>query len=361
MEHGGFPGGRAEAVTATARPRRFWLIRALGVLAMLLACTPASAQGSGSATLDQVRQRGELRCGLNPLAPGFGMPDSQGVMRGLDADHCRAIAAAIFGDAGKVRFVGTTTQNRFTTLQSGEIDVLVRNTTWTLTREAALGLLFTGIHFYDGTGFLVKKSLNVKQAKELDGATVCVTPGSSTELAVADFFRVHAIKWTPILIQDLTEIRAAFLAGRCDAYSTDLSVLSTFRASQGEKKDDFVLLPDVISKEPLGRVVRKGDDKWFDLIRWTMFALITAEELGVTQANVDSHAASNNPDIRRLLGLEGDLGKALGVDNAFAAHAIRAVGNYGETWERNMAPLDVPRGINRLWTKGGLHYAPPMR
>ena len=319
------------------------------------------AQGSGSATLDAIRQRGELRCGVNGSTAGFSLPDSQGVMRGLDADHCRAIAAAVFGDASKVKFIPTTAQNRFTALQSSEVDVLLRNTTWTLGREANLGLLFAGINYYDGTAFLVRKTSGVKSAKQMDGASVCVQPGTSTELAIADFYRLINMKWTPIIIADIAEIRAAFLAGRCDAYSTDFSSLASFRFTQGEKQDDFVLLPEIISKEPLGPLVRKGDDKWFDLVRWTMFVLVTAEELGVTQANVDSMSDSKVPDVRRLLGLEGDLGKALGVDNRFGANVIKAVGNFAETWDRNITPMGVPRGINNLWTKGGLQYAPPMR
>jgi general L-amino acid transport system substrate-binding protein len=319
------------------------------------------AQGTGSATLDAVRQRGEVRCGVSGQVAGFSLPDSQGVMRGLDADSCRWIAAAALGDATKVKFVPTTPQNRFTALQSGEIDVLIRTTTWTLGREGNLGLMFAWVNYYDGTGFLVKKSLGVKTAKEMDGATICVQPGTSTELAIADFYRVNNIKWTPILIAELAEIQAAFLSGRCDAYSTDASALATFRATQGDKKDDFVLLPDIISKEPLGIMVRKGDDKWFDVVRWTFIAAITAEELGVTSQNIDSFAESKIPDIRRLLGLDGELGKALSLDQKFGANLVRQVGNYAEAWDRNITPMGVPRGINNLWTKGGLQYAPPMR
>jgi general L-amino acid transport system substrate-binding protein len=260
-----------------------------------------------------------------------------------------------------VKFVPTTTTNRFTALQSGEIDVLVRSTTWTLGREGNLGLLFAGVNFYDGTGFLVKASMGVKSAKELDGATVCVQPGTSTELAVADYFRVNKMKFTPILIQDLAEIQNSYLSGRCDAYSTDLSGLASFRFQQGPKASEHVLLPDVISKEPLGIMVRKGDDKFFDVARWTLFAMFQAEESGVTQANVAEMEKSTNPDIRRLLGAEGDLGKALAIDNKWAVNIVKAVGNYGEMWDRNITPMGIPRGINNLWNKGGLHYAPPAR
>jgi general L-amino acid transport system substrate-binding protein len=282
-------------------------------------------------------------------------------MKGLDADTCRAVAAAALGDVSKVKFVATTTQNRFTALQSGEVDMLSRETTWTLSREGNLGLEFAWVNYYDGTGFLVKTASGVKSAKEMDGATVCVAPGSTTELAVEDFFRKNNMKFTPILIQSLSEIQGAFLTGRCDAYSTDASALGTFRFSQGPKAADFVLLPDIISKEPLGPVVRKGDDKWFDIVRWTMIAMVTAEEKGITSQNVDSFMSSTDPDTRRLLGLEGDMGKALGLDNKWAYNVIKQVGNFGEMWDRDITPMGIPRGINNLWTKGGLQYPPPIR
>ncbi len=334
---------------------------AAGALAVTLAAgSAAQAAGSGSPTLDAVRARGQLACGVSGVVAGFSLPDSKGVMRGIDADGCRTIAAAVLGDANKVKFVNLDTENRFTALQSGEIDVLIRSTTWTLGREANLGTLFAGVNYYDGTGFLVKKSSGVKSAKEMDGATICVQPGTSTELAIADYFRNNKMKFTPVLIQDKTELERTFLAGRCDAYSTDSSALATFRATQ-PNKDDFVLLPEIISKEPLAYEVRKGDDKWFDIVRWTFFAGLTAEEEGVTQANVDQMLTSTNPNIRRLLGVEGDMGKALGLDNKWAYNVIKQVGNYGEIWDRNITPLGVPRGINNLWTKGGLQYAPPIR
>ncbi len=330
------------------------------MLTAAISSTPAAAQGSGSATLDAIRARGQLVCGVSTGVPGFSLPDSQGVWRGLDADSCRAIAAAALGDANKIKFAPLTAQNRFTALQSGEVDVLIRSTTWTLGREGNLGLEFAGVNYYDGTGFLVKASMGVKSAKEMDGATICVQPGTSTELAIADYYRVNKIKYTPVLIENLSEIQNAFLSGRCDAYSTDSSALATFRATQ-PKKEDFVLLPEIISKEPLGAMVRKGDDKWFDIVRWTYFAELTAEELGVDQKNVDQMMTSTTPDVRRMLGLEGDLGKALGLDNKFAYYIVKQVGNFGEIWDRNITVLGVPRGINNLWNKGGLHYAPPMR
>jgi general L-amino acid transport system substrate-binding protein len=318
------------------------------------------AQPSGSATIDAVKARGMVVCGIAGTVPGFSLPDSQGVMRGIDADSCRNVAAAVLGDATKVKFAVLTTQNRFTALQSGEVDLLVRSTTWTLGREGSLGLMFAGVNYYDGTGFLVKKALGVKSAKEMDGATICVQPGTSTELAISDYYRVNKMKFTPILIQELAEIQNAFLSGRCDAYSTDSSSLATFRATQ-TNKEDFLLLPEIISKEPLGYVVRKGDDKWFDAVRWSYFASVSAEELGVDSKNVDEMLASTVPDIRRMLGVEGEMGKALGLDAKWAYNIIKQVGNFGETWDRNITVLGVPRGINAVWTKGGLHYAPPIR
>ncbi len=335
-------------------------IAAGAVAATLAVGSAAHAQGSGSPTLDAVRARGQVACGVSGVVAGFSLPDSKGVMRGIDADGCRTLAAAVLGDANKVKFVNLDTENRFTALQSGEIDVLMRSTTWTLGREANLGTLFAGVNYYDGTGFLVKKSSGVKSAKEMDGATICVQPGTSTELAIADYFRNNKMKFTPVLVQDKTELERTFVAGRCDAYSTDSSALATFRATQ-PNKDDYVLLPEIISKEPLAYEVRKGDDKWFDIVRWTFFAGLTAEEEGVTQANVDQMLTSTDPNIRRLLGLEGDMGKALGLDNKWAYNIIKQVGNYGEIWDRNITPLGVPRGINNLWTKGGLQYAPPIR
>ncbi len=341
--------------------KRSILSGALLLGATLAWTVPAAAQGSGSATIDTIKSRGQLVCGVSTGVAGFSLADSKGVTQGIDADTCRAVAAAILGDANKVRFVPTTTTNRFTALQSGELDLLVRSTTWTLGREANLGLLFAGVNFYDGTGFLVKSSAGVKSVKDLDGATICVQPGTSTELAIADYFRLNKLKFTPVLIQDLAEIQNTYLAGRCDSYSTDASGLAAFRFQQGPKAEEHVLLPEIISKEPLGMMVRKGDDKFFDLVRWTLFAMLQAEESGVTSKNLDEMQKSTNPDIRRLLGNEGDLGKAMGVDNKWAVSIIKGVGNYGEMWDRTIAPLGIPRGINNLWNKGGLHYPPPIR
>ncbi len=321
----------------------------------------AHAQSSGSATLDAVKARGQLVCGVAGGVPGFSLVDSQGKMTGLDADSCRAIAAATLGDAEKVKYVQLTTQNRFTALQAGDVDVLIRSTTWTLGRESNLGTLFAGVNYYDGTGFLVKTSLGVKSVKDMNGATICVQPGTSTELAIADYFRDNKLDFKPVLIEDRAELERTFTAGQCDAYSTDSSALATFRATQ-PNKNDYVLLPEIISKEPLGYMVRKGDDKWFDIVRWTYFAELTAEEDGVTSKTVDNDlATSTKPDVRRLLGLEGDLGKSMGLDNKWAFNVVKQVGNFGEIWDRNITVLGVPRGINNLWTHGGLQYAPPMR
>ena len=340
------------------------LTTSLGASALtvgLLFAGAAMAQGSGSATIDAIVKRGELVCGVAGATAGFSLPDSQGVMRGIDADSCRTVAAAVLGDAKKIKFVPTTTTNRFTALQSGEVDMLYRSTTWTLGREGNLGAMFASINFYDGTGFLVKASTGVKSVKELDGATVCVQPGTSTELAIADYFRVNKLKFTPILIQDLAELQSAYLSGRCDTYSTDASGLASFRFQQGPKATEHVLLPEIISKEPLGAMVRKGDDKFFDLVRWTYFAGLIAEENGINSQNIDSFMTSTIPEVRRLLGLEGDMGKALGVDAKFAYNAVKQVGNTEEIWTRNITPMGIPRGINNLWNKGGLQYAPPMR
>lgn len=327
---------------------------------LAIAAGPASAQGSGSATIDAIRARGQLVCGVSGTVAGFSLPDSQGVMRGIDADTCRTVAAAILGDANKVRFTALSTTVRFTALQSGEVDMLARTTTWTLGREANLGLMFASINFYDGTGFIVKKSMGVTSVKAMDGATICIQPGTSTELAIADYFRENNLKFTPILIQDLNENHNALISGRCDSFSTDASGLASFRSLQ-PKPDDYLLLPEIISKEPLGAVTRKGDDKFFDLVRWTHFVTLIAEENGITSKNVDEALKSTNPEVRRMLGVEGDMGKALGVDNRFAYNIIKQVGNSAEIWDRTVAPLGIPRGINALWNKGGLQYAPPLR
>jgi general L-amino acid transport system substrate-binding protein len=331
------------------------------VLAMSLGgAGPAAAQGSAD-TVAAIRARGQLVCGVAGQVAGFSAPDSRGEMRGLDADTCRSVAAAIFGDAAKVRFVNVTPQSRFTALQSGEIDMLARNTTWTLSREASLGLEFASINMYDGQGFMVKQALGVKSARDLGGASICVLPGTTTELNVTDYFRSLNMTFTPVVIETVEEVERAFVAGRCDAYTTDVSSLAAFRSSQGPNAGNYLLLPEVISKEPLGAMIRKGDWKFFDIVRWTHFAQLTAEELGITSQNVASFADSTNPDVQRFTGKTGDLGKMLGLQPDWAVQVVRQLGNYGEVWERNITPLGVQRGINNLWSKGGLQYAPPMR
>lgn len=335
-----------------------------GLLVLFMAIPasgPASAQGSGSPTLDAVRARGQLLCGTGGEIPGFSMVDSGGVMRGLDADYCRAIAAAALGDANKVKWVAVTAQNRFTALQSGEVDVLVRNTGWSLTRESSLGLEFGGINFWDGTSIIVKTASGIKSVKQLGGATICVLPGTTTELDLADWARAENIAYTPVLIGSLSEIRQAFLSGRCDGYTTDSSQVAGFRYMQGAKASELTILPEPIGVGPSGAVVRKGDDKWLDIVKWTHYATVVAENLGVTSANIDSFKDSKVPDVRRLLGVESNLGKSLGLDDTWAANVIRQVGNYGEMFARDVTPLGLDRGKNALWTKGGLQFAPQLR
>ena len=314
--------------------------------------------------LDAIKARGSLICGVSTGVAGFAAADSQGKWTGLDVDTCRAIAAAIFGDADKVKFVPTTAQQRFTALQSGEVDLLVRTTTWTLTRDTALGFDFTGVNYYDGQGFMVNKKLGVKSAKELNGATVCVQPGTTTELNLADYFRANKMTFKPVVIEKVEEVRAAFFAGRCDVFTTDASGLYSTRAANAPNPDDYIILPEIISKEPLGPLVRHGDNQFADIVRWTLFAQIEAEEYGITSKNVDEMMKSDNPTIKRILGVTPGMGKALGVDEKWVYNIIKQVGNYGEMFERNVgmgSPLKIARGQNALWTQGGLQYAPPIR
>jgi general L-amino acid transport system substrate-binding protein len=320
---------------------------------------PAAAAAGN--TFEAVRQRGTLICGVNTGVAGFAQPDSQGVWRGFDVDYCRAFAAALFGDPNRVRYVPTTPQNRFTALQSGEVDVLSRNTTWTLSRDTSLGFDFTGTNFYDGQGFMVKASAGVNAAKELDGATICVQPGTTTEQNLTDWARANRIRFTPVVIERLEEVVQAYIAGRCDAYTTDVSGLAATRSGQ-PRPADHVILPDVISKEPLSPLVRQGDARFADVIRWVHFLLVNAEEFGINQANVQQAAQNDaRPEVQRMLGRNGDLGRMLGLDNAWAVNVLRAVGNYGELFERNLQPIGLQRGPNNLWTQGGLQYSPPFR
>jgi general L-amino acid transport system substrate-binding protein len=320
------------------------------------------ALSADAGTLDKVKARGQLICGSNPGLAGFGLPDDQGVFKGLDVDECRAIAAAIFNDPNKVKFIPINAKDRPTILASGEIDVLIRNTTWTLSRQTA-GMFFTGINFYDGQGFMVRKKLGVDSALKLDGASICVQQGTTTELNLSDYFRANAMKFEPVVFATDEEATKAYDSGRCDAYTTDASGLYSERLKMANP-DDHIVLPEIISKEPLGPSVRKDDVNWFQVVQWTHYALVTAEELGVTQANVDEKLKSDNPGIRRLLGVEGSYGEGLGLTNDWAYRIIKAVGNYGEIFERNVgqgSPIKIARGLNALWNKGGLQYAPPIR
>jgi general L-amino acid transport system substrate-binding protein len=324
----------------------------------------SAMQAHAGKTLDAVRQRGQVQCGVTNGVAGFSAPDAKGRWEGLDVDVCRAIAAAVLGDANKVSFVSLNAQQRFTALQSGQIDVLSRNTSWTLTRDASLGLNFTAITYFDGQGFLVPKKLKVSSARQLKGAQVCTQAGTINEKNLSDFSRSAKLAIKPVVFDGYEAAFKAFFAGRCQAFSTDASVLSTIRNKEATRPDDYVILPDLISKEPLGPVVRRGDDEWFAIVKWTVFALQNAEELGITQANADKLKASDDPAIQRLLGSGEDTGKLLGLDKNWSLHAIQAVGNYGEVFERNLgarSPLKLPRGLNRLWNQGGLIYAPPIR
>jgi len=327
--------------------------------AATLLCSSVASAG----TLDDVKAKGYIDCGVTTGLAGFASPDDKGEWAGFDVDFCRAMAAAVLGDAKAVKFTPTTGKTRFPALQSGEVDVLARNTTWTFSRDTDLGFEFVGVNYYDGQGFMVKANLGVKSALELDGASVCIQTGTTTELNLADYFRANNMTFTPIVIEDNAEARQNYESGACDVYTTDRSGLAATRVVLSNP-DEHVVLPEIISKEPLGPLVRHGDNQWGDIARWTLNALVSAEELGVTAANADEMKNSNNPEIRRLLGTEGDLGAMIGLDNEWAARAIKAGGNYSEIYERNIGPntaLGLARGVNALWTKGGILYSPPFR
>ena len=334
------------------------------VVPAALAIAAAASPAWAGKTLDAVKQRGQVVCGVNTSGPGFSNADSQGKWTGLDVDFCKAVAAAVLNDASKVKFVPLNSQQRFTSLQAGEVDVLSRNSTWTLTRDASLGILFTGINYFDGQGFMVPKKLNIANAKKMNGATVCVQAGTTSEKNVADYFGASGMKYKPVVFDTAEAITSAFFAGRCQVYTTDMSDLAGAR-TKAPKADDYVILPEVISKEPLGPSVRRGDDEWFEIVRWTLFAMLEAEEDGLTQANVDAQkATSKDPGVQRFLGVSEDTGKLLGLDKEWAYRIVKQVGNYGESFERNLgpkSPVGLPRGVNNLWTKGGLMYAPPIR
>ncbi len=334
------------------------------VQALLTAVVAFSFTGTaGAATLDTVKQRGALNCGANGQLPGFGLPDAQGNWTGLDVDFCRAIAAAVFNDATKVKFTALTATNRFVALQTGDIDVLARNTTWTLSRDTQFGLNATGINYYDGQGFIIRKTLKVNSALELNDAAICVQQGTTTELNLADYFRANRMRLKTVTFASLDEAVKAYETSRCDAFTTDASGLYSVRLKLA-KADDHVVLPEIISKEPLGPFVRQGDVQWFDIVKWVHFAMLNAEELNVTKANVDEQLKSDNPEIKRLLGVENNFGEQLGLTKDWVYRIVKLVGNYGEVFERNVgqgSPLKIARGLNALWSKGGVQYAPPIR
>jgi general L-amino acid transport system substrate-binding protein len=323
----------------------------------------AMAWPAHAGTLDAVKQRGALNCGSNGQLPGFGLPDAQGNWTGLDVDLCRAIAAAIFNDATKVKFIPLSAKDRFTALQTGDVDVLIRNTTWTLLRDTQLGLNATGINYYDGQGFIVRKSLKVNSALELNDATICVQQGTTTELNLADYFRANRMRLRSVTFATLDEAIRAYETDRCNAFTTDASGLYATRLKLA-KSEDHVVLPEIISKEPLGPFVRHGDDQWFDIVKWVLFAMINAEELNVNKANVDEQLKSENPEVRRMLGTEDNFGERLGLTKDWVYRIVKLVGNYGEVFDRNVgqgSALKIARGLNALWTKGGVQYAPPIR
>jgi general L-amino acid transport system substrate-binding protein len=314
-------------------------------------------------TFDAVKKKGFVQCGVHTGLPGFSIADSKGQWTGIDVDLCKAVAAMMFGDAKKFKATPVTTQQRFTALQSGEVDVLTRNTTATLSRDTTLGLMSTGINYYDSQGIMVNKSLGIKSAKELGGAAVCVQPGTTTELNLADWFRANQLEFKPVVINSPDEAMGSYVAGRCDAYTTDKSGLATIRSTLANP-DDHMILPEDFSKEPLGPMVRQGDDPWFMVVRWALNTMLEAEEYGITSQNVDEMAKSPNPNIQRILGVSGEMGKGLGLDNKWAYNIIKQVGNYGESFDRNIGPssaMKLDRGLNAQWRDGGIMYGWPIR
>jgi general L-amino acid transport system substrate-binding protein len=337
--------------------------RTIVTIALGLAASVAATGAFAQATLNGVKQKGFVQCGSNPGLAGFGVPDAQGNWTGLDVDFCRALAAAIFNDASKVRFIPLSAKDRFTALQSGEVDVLARNSTWTMSRDTQLGLEFPAVNYYDGQGFMVRKKLGVSSAKELNGASVCTQQGTTTELNLADYFRASNMKYEVVAFATADETFKAYDAGRCDAFTTDASGLYAERL-KASAPDDHIVLPEIISKEPLGPATRQGDAQWSDIVRWTHMAMVNAEEFGVTKANVDQMKNSANPEIKRLLGTEGKFGETVGLTNDWAYRIVKLVGNYGESFDKNVgtgSPLKIQRGQNALWSKGGQQYGIPIR
>jgi general L-amino acid transport system substrate-binding protein len=349
-----FPGGRFLKGIA---------MKSVSVIFALVLASGLASQTTQAQTLKTVKDRGMVSCGVSSGLPGFSAPDDKGNWTGLDVDVCRALAAAIFNDPSKVKFVPLSAKDRFTALQSGEIDVLSRNTTWTVSRDTSLGVNFTGVNYYDGQGFMVRKSLKVNSALELNSASVCVQTGTTTEQNLADYFKGNNMKYEVIAFGTADETIKAYESGRCDVFTSDVSQLYAERLKLANPADHAVL-PEVISKEPLGPLVRHGDDQWFDIVKWTLFAMIDAEELGITQKNVDDMAKSDKPELRRVFGTDGNLGEQLGLTKDWVARIVKATGNYGESFDRNVgagSKLGIARGLNQLWNKGGIQYAPPIR
>jgi general L-amino acid transport system substrate-binding protein len=369
IRFGGFPAAHPQALPAHTLlsedvPMSKPTMQLIAASLLVVGGVVFAAHAHAGKTLDAIKQRDQVVCGVNTGLAGFSAADSQGNWVGLDVDICKAIAAAVLGDAKKVKWVPLNAQQRFTALQSGEVDILSRNTTFTLTRDASLGLNMTVVTYYDGQGFIVPKKGKITSAKQLKNAEVCVQSGTTTEKNLTDYFKSINVKIKPVVFEGFEASVKAFFSGRCQAYTTDASGLASIRNKEAQNPDDYVILPELISKEPLGPMVRRGDDEWFAMVKWTIYALLEAEEYGITQANVDQMKSSQEPPIQRILGTSEDTGKLLGLDKEWAYRAVKSVGNYGEIFERNVGPssaLKLPRGLNNQWNKGGLQYAPPIR
>jgi general L-amino acid transport system substrate-binding protein len=353
----------AALAVAPGRPSKGFVMKCASVVLALAVAAGFSTQSASAQTLKAIKDRGVLSCGVSQGLPGFSAPDDKGNWKGLDVDICRAIAAVIFNDPTKIKFVPLSAKDRFTALQSGEIDVLSRVTTWTLSRDTTLGANFTGVTYYDGQAFMVKKSLKVNSALELNNASICVQTGTTTEQNLADYFKSNNMKYEVVAFANGDETIKAYESGRCDAFTDDQSGLFAYRLKLATP-GDHIVLPEVISKEPLGPMVRHGDDQWFDIVKWVLFAMVDSEELGINQRNVDEMVKSDKPEVKRVLGTDGNFGEQLGLTKDWVVRIIKAVGNYGESFDRNVgasSPLGIARGLNALWNKGGIQYAPPIR